>query len=94
MVKEADDLSFVLRMIKKLRDPDTGDPDIGNLTAPELERLTDPEGINYTIPAGASELEDDETTFFNRVYDLESFFSQLIQLERDFGIYNYLGFNQ
>ena len=34
--------------IRVVRDPDTGDPDIGNLTAPELERLTDPEGINYT----------------------------------------------
>lgn len=94
MVKEADDLSFVLRMIKKLRDPDTGDPVPANLTVEELTRLTDPAGINYTIPSGGSELEDDETTFFNRVYDLESFFAQLIQLERDFGIYNYLGFNQ
>ncbi|MCA9601355.1 MAG: hypothetical protein KC417_04995 [Myxococcales bacterium] len=94
MVKEADDLSFTLRMIRKLRDPNTGDPVPSNLTQPEVDRLTDPDGINYTIPTGSSELSDDEDRVFGRVYDLESFFNQLIQLERDFGIYSYLGFNQ
>lgn len=94
MVKEADDLSFTVRMIRKLRDPDTGDPVPGNLTGPETARLTDPNGIAYTIPAGKGQLDDDESRKFARLSDLESFFNQLIQLEREFGIDSYLGFNQ
>ncbi|MCA9582221.1 MAG: hypothetical protein KC416_10540, partial [Myxococcales bacterium] len=92
MIKEADDLSFLLRMISKLRDPGTGDPDPGNLTEDEINRLTDPEGLNYTIPSGADQLNDDESRTYSRVSSLESFFNQLIQLERDFGINSYLGF--
>lgn len=87
MVKEASDLAFILRMIEKMRDPATrGDPDPSRLDPDELARLTDPDGINYEIPMGSGQLDDDEDAFDSRLRQLESFFNQLMQLQSAIGI--------
>ncbi len=95
MVKEAKDTQFILRMLQKYR----GDEDIcgtgctpydeGNLTAEELARL---DALDYDLPTDETTLGSEETRLDGHLFGLESFFNQLIQLQRQIGIADIIGF--
>ena len=48
--------------------------------------------LGYTPPVTAGDIADEVDRFEGRLSDLESFFFQLIQLERELGLDNYPGF--
>ena len=48
--------------------------------------------LEYTLPSDAGTLDSEENRVFGRVLDLEGFFNQLVQLQRDLGVAGYLGF--
>ncbi len=92
MVLEARDLSFILEMLQRFRGDDGGTPfAIANLTPAERAELA---RLEYTLPDDAATLDSEETRIFRRVLQLEGFFNQLIQLERQVGVASYLGFRQ
>ena len=90
MVKEAADLAFIQDMLVKYEgggiDPPL-DPD--NLTSAERTRLS---GLGYDLPPDAASLTQEQDRVGDRIVDLEGFFNQLIQLERDLGVASYLGY--
>jgi len=59
------------------------------LTLAEQQLLAD---LDYAPPTSAADLAAEIQRFEGRLSDLESFFFQLIQLERELGIGSYLGF--
>jgi hypothetical protein len=86
LVKEARDLDFIIRMLRKYRgDFEPGDP------APDINRLTPEEraelaAIGYTLPANAAAIQEDIDRLDSRLRGNESFFFYLIQLQRAYGI--------
>ena len=90
MVGEAGDTDFLIRMLQKYRGDEGGDPlSLDNLTVEEQDRITD---IGYTIPSSATRLDQEIDRLDGRLRNLESFFFQVIQLEREIGVASYLRF--
>ena len=82
MVREARDLSFILRMIQTFRGDFGGTPlDSGNLTAAELARLA---ALDYDLPGDSATVNSEENRIDGRLRDVESFFFQLIQLQNQY----------
>ncbi|MCB9659532.1 MAG: hypothetical protein H6726_17940 [Sandaracinaceae bacterium] len=82
MVAEARDAAILLSILEHIRDGVT-------LTIAEQQLLMD---LEYTPPMTVAGVADEIDRFEGRLSDLESFFFQLIQLERELGIGSYLGF--
>ena len=82
MVAEASDNSFAIDILGRLAD---GEP----VPALELSELAD---RGYHVPLSVQEALSDLSTLDRRQRDLESFFFQLIDLQRQLGIASYLGF--
>jgi hypothetical protein len=82
MVKEARDLDtalFVLRKAKNGATPYSRD----NLAQEDLDAIA---AIGYELPGTPPAIDAEETRLDRRVTDLESFFNQMIEFERQFGI--------
>jgi hypothetical protein len=47
------------------------------------------DGLNYELPEGARAVDAEIERITFRIEDLESFFNQLIELQRDFGIQSF-----
>jgi hypothetical protein len=89
MVKEARDLDTTLAALEKVRDGATpNSPD--NLTDADRTAL---QAIGYTVPTTPPAIADEITRVTRQVNDLESFFNQLIELQRQLGIQNIAIFN-
>jgi hypothetical protein len=85
MVKEARDLNTTLNVLLKLRD--TKPPySIDKLSKADLDALA---SVDYDPPTSPLDIEAEITRINNRVVDLESFFNQMIELERDYGIQSF-----
>jgi hypothetical protein len=84
MVAEARDAAVLLDILEHVAD---GVP----LTIAEQQLLLD---LAYTPPTSASDVAAEIDRFEGRLADLESFFFQLIQLERELGIGSYPGFQR
>jgi hypothetical protein len=85
MVKEARDLDAILNVLAKL--PVTmPEYDVSQLTAEDLALLDE---LGYELPDGALGIDAEIDRITGRVFDLESFFNQLIELQRDFGIQSF-----
>ena len=88
MVKEAADLNFILEALQRYRGDYGGAPyTLANLSAEERARLT---ALGYTIPTSNAVVDDEVDRLYFRVQDLESFFNQIIQLQREMGIVSFL----
>jgi len=85
MVEETRDLNIILEALRQYQGYYGGDPlDIDNVDPATLERL---EELEYEIPEGTVEEIDEEIDRIqSRIQSNESFFFQLIQLQRQFGI--------
>jgi hypothetical protein len=90
MVKEARDLETVLTALVKMRDGKAPYAK-SNLSAADLAALA---AIPYTLPTGMSAIDAEIDRVDARVQDLESFFNQLIELERSYGIQGISYFGQ
>ena len=88
MVKEARDLNTTLSVLLKLRDTDPP-YSIDKLDQADLDALAE---VNYDPPTSPIEIENEITRIDNRVVDDESFFNQMIELERDYGIQSFAYF--
>jgi hypothetical protein len=82
MVEEASNNAFAIDIVRRLADGEL-------VPAPELEELAN---RGYHVPLGAEEAVSDLSSLDRRQRDLESFFFQLIDLQRQLGIASYLGF--
>lgn len=83
MVQEAGDNDFIIKALQKYRGDGGGDPfEETNLEPEELERLDD---LGYEIPADA-QVDAEILRLDGRLRDLESFFNQVIELQRQSGI--------
>jgi hypothetical protein len=82
MVKEASDNAFAIGILQRL-----GDGEV--VSQPELTELAD---RGYHVPLSAGEALANLDSLDRRQRDLESFFFQLIDLQRQLGIASYLGF--
>ena len=91
MVEEARNTEFLVRMLDKYNGRGgVGIPlDPLNLTALETARLT---SLGYTLPTSVADVNREVDRLDGRLRDLESFFSELVQLERELGISSYLSF--
>jgi len=90
MVEEARNTEFIVRMLDKYNGRGGGVPlDRANLTAIEQARLV---ALGYILPTGSADTNREIDRLDGRLRDLESFFGQLIQLERELGIASYLRF--
>ena len=92
MVREARNLSFIAAMLDKY-EGQNGDPplDPDNLSSSEQQLLT---VLEYPLPPDEAALALEQNRVTGRIVDLEGFFNQLIQLERDLGVASYLGFQE
>jgi hypothetical protein len=85
MIKEARDLDAIERVLTKL--PNTTPAyDAEQLSAEDLATLDE---LKYELPDTALAIDNEITRIDNRIVDLESFFNQLIELERDYGIQSF-----
>ncbi len=82
MVKEASDNAFVIDVLERLGNGET-------VSQAELDQLT---AGGYRIPADADQALSDLNILDRRQRNLESFFFQLIDLQRQLGIAGYLRF--
>ena len=82
MVKEARDLGIARRALIALRDTDPA-YSIAKLD-PALVAATD--AVDYDLPTTPPEVEAEIARIDRRLSSLESFFNQIIQFERDYGI--------
>jgi hypothetical protein len=85
MVKEARDLGIARRARVALQDAlvDGVDDPVGTVEAQFAAELAT---ANYTLPATPPDVAAELTRVDSRLTSLESFFNQIIQLQRDFGI--------
>lgn len=86
MVKEARDLDFIIRMLRKYRGdflPGDPPPSIDHLTPEEQAQLA---AIGYELPSSATQIQEDIDRLDSRLRSTESFLFYLIQLQRAFGI--------
>jgi len=81
MVKEASENAFAVEVLQRIANGEVVDPS-------ELDELV---ALGYRIPANVDEAGSDLRTLDFRQRDLESFFFQLIDLQRRLGIASYLG---
>jgi hypothetical protein len=89
MVKEARELDTVLAALEKMRDgavPNSPD----NLSEEDRAALG---VLGYVVPTTPPAIADEITRVSRQVSDLESFFNQLIELQRQLGIQNISIFN-
>ncbi|MEM7137464.1 MAG: hypothetical protein AAF500_12830 [Myxococcota bacterium] len=82
MVKEASENAVAVGILERIADGEV-------VPQEDLDRLTD---LDYRIPADTDEASSDLNALDRRQRDLESFFFQLIDLQRQLGIAGYLGF--
>jgi hypothetical protein len=82
MVKEASDLDVVLGVLLKLAGG--ADPYAPANLAPADHALLD--ALRYALPSAPSDVDAEIARVSRRVTDLESFFNQLIDIERSYGI--------
>ncbi|MET0385921.1 MAG: hypothetical protein ABW321_08175, partial [Polyangiales bacterium] len=82
MVKEARDLDTVLEALRKVRDGERPNS-IENLTQEERNAL---QGLAYEVPSSQDALYTEILRVEQRIFDLESFLNQLIELQRQLGI--------
>jgi hypothetical protein len=85
MVKEARDLSDTLGVLLELRET-TPAYSLDQLPPERLQLLDE---IGYAPPTDPVEVEDEIARLDDRIIDLESFFNQIIELERDLGIQSF-----
>ena len=85
MVKEARDLNAILGVLLRLRD---ADPPYASaeLSADDTALL---DALDYPLPDTPLQIEAEIARLDNRVVDLESFFNQIIELQRDLGIQSF-----
>lgn len=84
MVREARELDTILAALEKMRDGETpNSPD--NLNDEDREAL---DALGYEVPTTPLGVADEITRVSRQVADLESFFNQLIELQRQLGIQN------
>jgi hypothetical protein len=84
MVKEARDSNAILGVLLRLRD--TSPPYASNKLSAEDTALL--ESMAYSLPKTAVLIEAEIGRLDQRVVDLESFFNQIIELERQIGIHD------
>lgn len=91
MLREAKEVAFSLRMVRKLRGFFTpgGVFDPANLTPEERVLLDD---IEYDLPLNDADAARENDRLEDRLRDLESFFFQTQQLLREYGIASYIRF--
>jgi hypothetical protein len=82
MVKEARDLNQILGVLLRLSQT-SPKYEIDELSDEDLELVAD---LDYDLPAAGGEVENEISRIDNRIVDLESFFNQMIDIERDYGI--------
>ena len=82
MVSEASDNAFAIGVLERLADGEAVPP----------EDLAELSARGYRVPATEEEARSDLGTLDRRQRELESFFFQLIDLQRQLGIASYLGF--
>ncbi|HEX7480222.1 MAG TPA: zinc-dependent metalloprotease [Polyangiales bacterium] len=82
MVKEAHDLDLELSALHKVRDGKKPYA-LTNLSSAERAALT---ALGYQLPTTKLGVDDEITRVDSRIQDLESFFNQMIQLQRSYGI--------
>jgi hypothetical protein len=91
MVQEAKDTAFILQALRTYRGDFGGPPEqVDNLSDDQRNGLAD---LGYTIPGTGGDtrtVEQEVDRLDARLRELESFFFQMIQLERELGIANYL----
>lgn len=84
MVKEAKELDTILAALEKVRDGEMpNSPD--NLSDEDRAALS---ALGYEVPTTPPAIRDEITRVSRKVADLESFFNQLIELQRQLGIQN------
>ncbi|MDD9938966.1 MAG: hypothetical protein OXT09_35580 [Myxococcales bacterium] len=83
MVKEARDLSTTLQILLRLAEADA---DLSALSQEDQDTLAD---IGYDPPDDPLGVASEIARIDNRVVNLESFFNQIIELERDLGIQDF-----
>jgi hypothetical protein len=84
MVKEARDLDTILAALEKIRDGAAANsPD--NLTDEDRAALTT---LGYEVPTTPPAIAEEINRVTGQVANLESFFNQLIELQRQLGILN------
>ncbi|HET8939737.1 MAG TPA: hypothetical protein VFN67_40135 [Polyangiales bacterium] len=89
MVKEARDLDTILAALEKMRDGQVpNSPD--NLTDEDRAALME---LKYEVPTTPPAISDEIDRVSSQVTNLESFFNQLIELQRQLGIQNISIFN-
>ncbi len=90
MVEEAGVSACLVQALRTYRGDFGGAPnDSANLSADDNACLAD---ASYSIPSDTVRLDNEIERLDDRLRELESFFFQIIQLERDYGIANYLRF--
>ncbi len=85
MVKEARDLNTTLAVLTKLRDTKPA-YSIDQLAQSDRDALA---AVGYDPPTSPPGIEAEITRIDNRIVDLESFFNEMIQLQRDYGIQSF-----
>ena len=84
MVKEARDLEIISRVLDTVIDRFGANRfSLDNITAEQLQELAT---TDYEIPQSPVEIESEYSRVLSRLYGLESFFNQVIDLERQFNI--------
>lgn len=87
-LREASDFDFIFQMLRKYRGDFGGAANTtDNLTPGEITRLAE---LDYVIPSTPAFITAELNRLDARVNNLESFFSQLIQLDQELGINSYL----
>jgi hypothetical protein len=89
MVKEARDLDAILAALEKIRDgmvPNSPD----NLSDADRASLAE---LRYEVPTTPTGIADEISRVGQQIANLESFFNQLIELQRQLGIQNISIFN-
>ena len=90
MLKEAKETATILRALQKYRGDYGGDPlSLSNLTPEEQEELA---AIGYELSDDVTTINAEENRLDGRLRSLESFFNQIIQLQREIGISDFLNF--
>jgi hypothetical protein len=92
MIKEARDLNSILSVLLKLRDVKPAYA-ISQLSAADRSLL---QTLAYDPPAAPPQVEAEITRIGDRITNLESFFNEMIQLQRDYQIqsFSYFGAGQ
>jgi hypothetical protein len=86
MVKEARDLNAILGVLLRLRDTDPAYAS-DQLATEDLELLDE---LGYELSTSPAEIESEIMRLDNRIVNLESFFNQIIELQRDLGIQGFV----